>query len=416
MEFHSADVIEKIFSPDFIDKHWLGEKIDLAGFAILGGSKFSRSSLEADARRKGFQGWICDDFSVLKKFQQGWAKSWLPGNTPARRGHETFRTLGFSQAVRGAFDAAGKCRFSQPTAALHLRSGDIVRGIFRSRLLYGDKVIPSTLARAIVLELKSKGLATLLVGQDRATLEYLKAETGAFLVDDFGADQFEDQTLRTFFEMALMARCRTIYAASSVFAKTAAMMGGIACVKTRALFRKRRAAEIILQELKAHQADYHPFEAAFGYRAAFLSLEDKISPARAREILEKAAALDPDNQVFALKMAATYFREGNYPSGEAILKSLMTGQFKPGLDAPLPMLRALTSKAWRSYDMEKNFEPFFAAAKAGNPYAAACSAHILHDARGELKPALEMIERSLAAEPSNAMFRDLKRSIQPVEP
>ena len=37
-------------------------------------------------------------------------------------------------------------------------------------LNFNGKVIPSTLAKAIVAELAAKGLATLLIGQDRATL------------------------------------------------------------------------------------------------------------------------------------------------------------------------------------------------------------------------------------------------------
>ena len=406
-EFHTADFVEKIFSADFIDRHWLGEKIDLADFAVLGKAKFARSSLEAEAGRTGFQGWICNDFRVLKLFRQGWAKSWLPGNTPARWRSETFRTLGFSEAVQAAFDAAGRCQFSRPMATLHLRSGDIVHGRFRSTLVFSDKVIPSTLARAIVSELSSKGLATLLVGQDRATLEYLKAETGASMVDDFGASQFEDQTVRTFFEMALMARCRQIYAGSSVFASIASVMGGNACVKTKALFSKRRAAEIILQELEARQPDYHPFEAAFGYRAAFLNLEGKISTARAREILEKAAVLDPENHALALKMAAIYFREGNYPSGEAILKPLMTRQFQTRLKTPLPMFKTLTGKTRRGHTMEKDFGHFFAAAKAGYPYAAACSAYI-HAGLGETKPALAMAAISRKAEPANELFQEIE--------
>ena len=56
-------------------------------------------------------------------------------------------------------------------AALHLRSGDIVHGPHRRRLVFADKVIPSTLAKAIVADLSSQGLTTLLIGQDAGLIE-----------------------------------------------------------------------------------------------------------------------------------------------------------------------------------------------------------------------------------------------------
>lgn len=413
-EFHTADSIDKVFSSDFIDRHWLGDKADLSRFRVLGKERFTRSSLAADAGHGDIAGWICD-FGVLESLDEGWARRWLPANSPARWKTETFRTLGFSAGVNATFAAADRCRFARPMAALHLRSGDIVRGRFRSTLDFADKVIPSVLAKAIVSKLASKGFATLLVGQDRDTLEYLKAETGAFLADDFGAGDFEDHTLRAFFEMALMARCRKIYAGSSVFATIASVMGDVPFAKTRALFRKRRAARLVLEELKAHEADYHPFEAAFGYRSALLTLEREIGPAGAREILGRAGALDPENDIYALRMAVTYFREKDFLSGEAVLKSLMTRQFQTLSTIPLPMMQTLTGKMWRGHVMERDFELFHAAAKAGNPYAAVCSAYIFHEALRQPKLAMKMADLSLVAEPANAMFRQTKSCISDEE-
>ncbi|WP_244441236.1 hypothetical protein [Mesorhizobium sp. STM 4661] len=405
-EFHVVDGVEKIFSADFIEKYWLGEKIKRSDFAILEKAAFTRSSLDAVAAKGNFRGWICNEFRILEAFRDEGAET--------IRRSETLRGFGFSGNVKQALDAADKCRFPSPMAALHLRSGDIVRGKYRSSLDFANKVVPSTLAKSIVSELSSKGLSTLLIGEDRATLEYLRSETGALLTDDFGAREFEDQTLKAFFEMGLMARCQKIYAGSSVFATIASVMGDIPSTKTTTLFDSSRAAEIILGELEAHQSDYHPLEAAFGYQAAFLDLEDRISSARAREILGKAYALDPENDVYALKMAASYFRDNDYRSGEAILKSLMTREFLVSSDMPLRAMRVLTVRLWRGHVLAKDFEPFFAAARAGYPHAAACSAHILHRAFGELKPALQMIAQSLKTEPTNTLFKKIRRSIRPI--
>ena len=403
--FHIVDTVDKIFAPDFIEKHWLGEKITGTPLEILKKGKFTRASLNASARRSFFRGWLCNDFNVLESFRD---------NGKPLATSDTIRTIGFAEPVNHALRTAQSCQFPEQMAGLHLRSGDIVRGKYRSTLNFNGKVIPSTLAKAIVAELASQGIATLLVGQDRATLDYLRSQTGALLTDDFGANEFEDQTLRAFFEMALLARCQRIYAGSSVFASVASVMGGSPRIKTTALFSPPRTSQLMLDELAHNHADYHPLEAAFGYLSAFLAVEDDISPARARDILGKGCALDPENDAYALKIVASYFREKDYSSGEAILKSRMTAQFEAHPKMPLPMLSALSRKTMHGHAMGKDFAFYLAAAKAGHPYATACAAHILHDGFGELKPALEMIAGSQAAEPANALFRKIRRYIRPI--
>ncbi|OBQ59373.1 hypothetical protein [Mesorhizobium erdmanii] len=412
MQFHSVDPVDKVFAGDFIEKHWLGEKIDTARFAVLDATRFTRSSLVADGRRNGYEGWICNNFRILKSYRQGLFKAMLPAHRSARSRHRTFGTFGFSEPVRATIAAAGKPRFSRPMAALHLRSGDIVHGHYRSELEFCDKVIPAPLAKAIVMKLASRGLATLMIGQDRATLDYLKSETGAFVTDDFGASQFEDETFKAFFEMALMARCRQIHAGSSVFATIASVMGGIRVIRPKAVFGERGTATAILDELKARQSDYHPLEAAFGYQAAFVLTENSIAPARAREILEKAAALDPQNPAYALKLAAGYFRERNYREGEAVLKAFMLKEIDVLVEDSMRILQVLTHPSSRRQMMAGDFELYFAAGKAGHPYAAACSAHILRTAPGRIEDALAMATLSLEAEPTNRLFRDVELAVR----
>lgn len=412
-QFHLVDPVGKIFSADFIERHWLGEKIDEAEFDMLGRQSFTRDILERKAASARGRGWLCNDFQMLKRFREGWPKDWLPGDRLVEWRAQAFATLGFSGPVRTALDAAAGCRLTRPMAALHLRSGDIVHGRFRSTLVFEDKVIPSTLARAIITRLKRKGLATLLVGQDRATLDYLKAETGALLTTDFGADAFADQTEQAFFEMGLMARCPRIYAGTSVFATIAAVMGGVPVLRTGALFGRRRTGRLILEELREHEADYDPLEAAFGYQAAFLKLENRIDVKHAKSMLERALALDPSNDANVLKMAAVCFRSKDYRAGEAVLKSTMMAEFEARPDLPLPIMKVLTGKMWRTHAMAADFAAFFVAARAGHPYAAACSAHILHTALGRQKPAQAMIGRALEAEPANGLFLKMRSGLRP---
>lgn len=401
-ESHTVDVVQNIFSAEFIDRHWLGEKIKTTDCAALGRTDFAPSDLEAAARQEKPRGWICNEFDALDFFRDD-------GGGPVRRS-EALRTFGYAPAVRQALDAAGKCRFPAPMAALHLRSGDIVYGTHRRRLIFADKVIPSALARAIVSELASQGLTTLLIGQDRAMLDYLQAETGALRTDDFGAGEFkQQQALNAFFEMALMARCQQIHAGKSIYAQVASILGGVPRVDASALFSKSRAAEIILDELQAHESKYHPLESAFGYQWTFVTLESEISPARARELLGKALALDPENEGYLLKMAAAHYRDGDPASAEAILKSLMTRQSLARSRLPLPMMDIMTNLLGGWVAMARDFEVFFAAARAGHAYAMACSAFILFEVRGDRKSAAEMAAKLVKIEPGNPIFRRIKR-------
>jgi hypothetical protein len=191
-------------------------------------------------------------------------------------------------------------------------------------------------------------------------------------------------------------------------------MGDIALVHPKTLFGGSKAAEMILGELSRHQSDYHPLEAAFGYQSAFLDLEGQISPTRAKDILGKAYALDPENDIYPLKIAAAFFRDRDYRSGEAVLKALMTRQFEASSAMPLRAIGVLVGRSWLGHVMSKDFEFFFAAAADGHPYAAACSAHILHVVFGKLEPARRMIAMSLEAEPDNALFKRIKRHIRPL--
>jgi len=398
--FHIIDLADRIFSADFIERHWLGEEIRRAEFGILDAAALAAgNSLGEIAKERKLRGFTCDDFAILR------------GIALPVRVTETLRGFDYSPAVKQAVAAANSSRFTRPMAALHLRSGDIVHGKYRTTLVFAGKVIPSTLARAIVAELSSMGLGTLLIGQHRATLDYLKAETGAMLTSDFGVDAFEDETPRTFFEMALMARCQRIYAGGSIYAEIASLMGDVPFMPATALFDAPRAAGIILDELKARQVDYDPREAAFGYQAAFLAVEGKAAPGEARAILEKAYALDPENDAYAVKIAAAYFRERDFTSGEAVLKSLMTRQFKDRPRIPLRVMGLLGDIVGDRYPMAKDFELFFTAAEAGCPYAAACSAWILQQTTTDHERALAMADLAVKASPADPILRRVRRRI-----
>jgi hypothetical protein len=63
------------------------------------------------------------------------------------------------------------------------------------------------------------------------------------------------------------------------------------------------------------------------------------------------------------------------------------------------------------YPIAEDFELFFAAAEAGCPYAAACSAWILQQTTMDRDRALAMADLAVKASPSDPMLRKVRRRI-----
>jgi hypothetical protein len=127
--------------------------------------------------------------------------------------------------------------------------------------------------------------------------------------------------------------------------------------------------------------------------------------------LDKAYALDPENDAYALKIASAWFRERDYPPGEAVLKTVMTRQFRERPKIPLMVMRLLGDLLFRRYPLARDFEFFFAAGEAGYPYAAACSAWILQETAADRERALAMAHRAVKAAPADAILRKIRQRI-----
>jgi tetratricopeptide (TPR) repeat protein len=406
--FHVVDTVDKIFSADFIERCWLGETVPKSEFLPLPLIEFSRRDLRKAARGKDIRGWICNELTVLKRFRDTWTFRDFFGLRGPVNTAKVFQKFGFAPDVEAAFAAAQKPAMVRPVAAIHLRSGDIVYGKFR-RFRFTTKAIPSALVKALVARLNALGMDTLLIGQDRATLEYLKAETSAFLTDDFGASDFGDPTMREFFEIALMARCHRIYSGSSFFAALASAIRGKPVDKISRLILGSEAAEFVLQELSAHGADYHPLDAAFGYQWVFRALERSLTRPQAEEILNNARNLDPENEAYALKLAALDFRDGLPDMGEQLLASLMESDWLATSKMPTQSMQTFASMTSSGPFIGRELDFVEQAADRGYPHAAAYCAN-LHFARGAPEKARRLVDLALELDPSSEAFAKLKYS------
>ena len=285
--FHTIDGVDRVFSPKFISRYWLGDALDPDEFPKLDFKIISRPILKQAASGSAIRGWRYDRLASFSRFQD--TRSIL--DVFRKTGTDTaaaFRRIDLSDEVRSVMSAA-QIRRNRPVAAIHLRSGDVVHGHFR-KFKYVTKAIPSTLTKALVTHLNQDGRDVLLVGQDNSTIDYLKRCTSALTSEDFGSGDFAPGTLREFFELSLLARCEFLYAGNSQFAKLATMMRGGGPDNMFDLMTWPTAANRVIAELDLCESDYHPLEAAFGYQWALSGLEPDLDKHLARRILERAGS------------------------------------------------------------------------------------------------------------------------------
>jgi len=407
-EFQVVEPVDRVFSAEFISQHWLGEEIDPEDFVTLGDRDFDRASLVRAVRQR-FRGWNCDHFDIPNRFRDRWSLR-DPFRTP--RGLDmaaAFRSLKFSDQVRSAIDAANAVQLPAELAAIHLRSGDIVHGAYR-KFRFVPKVIPSALVRSLVEGLQTRGYAVLLVGEDAATLDYLRASTGALTTEEFGVQRVPEGTPREFFEAALMSRCTAIYAGASLFAKLASAISGAPVRDPMELMGRQAALDAVLAELDRHGSEYGPLEAAFGYQWAYHRLEQDAEFETRRRILEIGRSLDPDNEAYDLKLALAHYRAGRTAEGEALLRAIFDRDIASSPKVPTNSMRLAARENYTDKFLSDDLPHLAHAAKQGLPYAALYAAQYYWE-RGEAKTADAMARNAASVEGAqNFISRMRKRA------
>jgi len=404
-DFHHIDTAAAIFDSTFLEKYYLGKRLNPTGYVALGEEQFTLASLRANAEEKKLNGWICEKLNIVDKLQAG---SSVKSDGLAR----AFCEIGFAEPIREVFEHARSVHLPNRNAALHLRSGDIVRGRYRIRLRPAQKVISSLLAKAIIRRLQEQGREVILIGEDQNTLEYIKSETGCRLIDDFNPPPQSEPMQRVFFEMAMMSRCADIYAgSSSMFAKMASMIGRVPLHSPTDLFDHAEQADALRRELHECGADYHPLEAAYGYLSAYLATQES-GENDGETLLENAYAIDPANDFYPVKLASFRFGKTQYRQGEAILaRHFTTGKNAEVKDAnqSLEWMTRMEPDGW--FDWEDDLPLFLAAAEAGMPFSAAFVSVALAGL-GDVNQANEFADRALASQPQNKLFRRVKGRVR----
>lgn len=292
---------EEVFDEAFIAEYSLDESrigdAKLVRFADLWQGNYDRALQQA--RRQGvFYLDIPQNLSSAQ-LDPGPPADWLrrvSGNA-AKVGYAPMLALARAEAEKVNLGA----QEGGLPAAIHLRAGDMVYGDYRMRDRLHFKCCPYPLAKYLADKERQQGRQAILFGQDKAVLAFLKSACGALSARDF-VDAYDfDPMQEIVFEIALMSRCREIYAGSSGFATLASWTGQLRHTLVRNLARRDNLAPVIEAEVVSDSASQvPPLQVAFAARWAMLLRNEPypVSEASIR-MLEVCRQYDPDNILFA---------------------------------------------------------------------------------------------------------------------
>jgi CDP-glycerol glycerophosphotransferase len=389
---HAIEPESRMFSANFIARYSL-EKLDRKGLREVSGKGIGADDLVQATLSNDFRGWLAPRVDL--------ADILAPELAPdeCRNLKEIFSKIEFSAPITKAIEVANAVKLPAGCVGIHLRSGDIFYGPYRKLVLYSYKGMTIPIAKAIVRELRNKGESAILFGQDKEVMQYIKRETGAMLLDDINKESFESPAAQAIFELVLMSRCNYIVAGSSGFAKQASWIGGIQVKQPKDLLDHAAQTRISMDDLATHADEYHPLQTAFAYWYAYYHGRQFKSADLVDELLKKAAAYDPDNQLYPMKRAFNFYRQERLPDGEAILKKLITDEYARLKKDKLPAFQVLTAKTLSKFNMAEDFESISTAASAGAAYAAACNYVIARAKKVDEVKAFETFSALLGDDP-----------------
>ncbi|MCR6656979.1 MAG: glycosyltransferase [Opitutus sp.] len=302
---HAIEPEREVFDSSFINSFSL-PALEKGAYVEIQEKDLTAEKLIHGADARHLKGWLAprlhlDEFlapSLIKspEFDLCWA----------------FDQIRFTPTVQAMVTQGRQVPLPLKTAALHLRSGDVFYGDYRKRVYYTYKGLSLPIAKAIIARLQRDGYSILLFGQDGWVLNYLKEASGAILAYDLLPPGEHSNVQRAIFEIVLMSRCKTIIAGSSGFAKLASWIGGKTVQVGFKLFKHLEQFELSREDLAQNAADYPPLQAAFAYWFSYFYSRGHLTVEQSLSLVERAYELDPENQLYAIVIAALRFTPTGY--------------------------------------------------------------------------------------------------------
>lgn len=202
--FHSCPPVHEVFNDDYISLHF---SKSLASNVAL------RLNSQADINEINEH----DIYSVdgRSRFLDGLNETYI----------EEFDKIGFSEKVSSAIAAAYSITLPKIITAIHLRGGDICFGpLKRKSIIFQSKVVPISLAKAIISELDGEAL---IFSQDEEFKDYFTNFENVIFSSDLMVNSLSSSLEKTIFDIVLMSRCGRIVGGDSAVPLVASMMSGV---------------------------------------------------------------------------------------------------------------------------------------------------------------------------------------------
>lgn len=284
---------------------------------------------------------------------------------------DIFEQLPFGESMASAIAAARDVPIEGDSAAVHIRSGDIVYGNYRlqGRRFLG-KAVPIPLARMAIERSLDDGKSVILFGEDAQALAYLRDTYCVTLASDHVEPLGLTGARRAMFEIVLMSRANVIWASDSGFAQTARDISRTAAFKSiHHAFTADERARYFTDDLRDNADDYDPKQAAFALWSLYWLAEDRAASERI-EMLDRAARLDPDNQQYTLAKASLLLSQGSDDEGdEALGKGIEQGWIDREIWGGSGRTHILFGKYGGRFHLHDLFPAFYEAAERGVPNA-----------------------------------------------
>lgn len=286
---------------------------------------------------------------------------------------EAFAEIAFTDEMEKARTAAAAAALPAPAAAIHLRAGDVIYGMYRTMDDFQGKVVPYPLAIELVERLRADGAAPVVFGQDADLTRMLRDDHGAVRADDLGARTDFSQTQNALFDICLMGRCQRIFAGSSGFAVIASWLAQVEIENPMKIFETEEAIALIEKHVFDPDASalISGHQKAFAARAPFVLAGRTIADTdRYWRLLNAARDGDPSNDFTQFVYACSLYEAGDSTPAEALLEDLF--------DRPPPergrLMAILKNAGARGVRAGPYLDGLSVQARAGWPMAALCCA------------------------------------------
>lgn len=363
-EFHAIDKVDEIFSKEFINENYI-DRDDLlnSGLELL--PLRSINNLKDVSETGGTKKGITLDQNQLSS--QVKDKS-----LDIKENYQiAFGKIEFSEKINTAIDLAKSISLDSKVIAIHLRTGDLVYGVYRNMDRYYGKVVPFYALDYLIKYYQDLGYSIILFSLETVALKYFKDKYGVMLSSDF-IDKSYDKSQMAMFDIMLMSRCNEIVCGSSGFAIVASWIGGSKICMYKEMIRKGvfSKAEIQKSFKESLKEGFLSYETTDRLLKAFSnvhfaqSFKEDLASEQRLVLLKDSVYLDPLNSFYIPLLAIELYKNNNYNEADNLLIKALGSKERHNL-------RWLTKERFPKVTIMSSFiDEFKKYAKSGSVVAA----------------------------------------------